>query len=128
LTLKHCLKSGAALLDDPHYVKALQRRATSNEAVGSWSSLTSAQEGWRNHLDILLTRMIFSIVDYNTLISLLPALSTQVSDINDTLRSLKPRIEAAQKREMDEMVGKLKELGNSFLGTNQLPLYLYCLC
>lgn len=34
-----------ALSDDPHYVKALQRRAASNEKIGTWSSLTSAQEG-----------------------------------------------------------------------------------
>jgi hypothetical protein len=34
-----------ALIDDPQYVKALQRRAASNEIIGSWSSLTSAQEG-----------------------------------------------------------------------------------
>lgn len=35
----------SALLDDPQYVKALQRRAASNETIGSWSSLTAAQEG-----------------------------------------------------------------------------------
>lgn len=34
-----------ALKDDPHYVKALQRRAGANEKLGSWTSLTSAQEG-----------------------------------------------------------------------------------
>ena len=35
----------AALLDDPEYVKALQRRASSSEAIGIWSSLTTAQDG-----------------------------------------------------------------------------------
>lgn len=35
----------AALSDDPHYVKALQRRAASNEKIGTWSALSSAQEG-----------------------------------------------------------------------------------
>lgn len=34
-----------ALADDPEYVKALQRRAASNEIINSWSSLTMAQEG-----------------------------------------------------------------------------------
>jgi len=34
-----------ALADDPHYIKALQRRAASNEIIASWSALTSAQEG-----------------------------------------------------------------------------------
>jgi hypothetical protein len=34
-----------ALLDDPDYVKALERRATCNDTLNTWSSLTSAQEG-----------------------------------------------------------------------------------
>lgn len=37
----------AALRDDSVYVKALQRRAASNEQIGSWSALSSAQEGTR---------------------------------------------------------------------------------
>jgi len=32
------------------------------------------------------------------------------------LRNLEPRIEGKRKEEMGEMVGKLKELGNTFLG------------
>jgi len=47
---------------------------------------------------------------------MLPPLSPQAAEIKRSLNSLKPRIEAAQKREMDDMTGKLKELGNSFLG------------
>lgn len=35
----------SALLDDPTYVRALQRRAASNEKINTWSSLSSAQEG-----------------------------------------------------------------------------------
>jgi len=87
-----------ALADDPHYVKALQRRAASNEAIASWSALTSAQ------------------ADYRTLLTLLPESSTQRSEINRMLRNLEPRIEGKRKEEMGEMVGKLKELGNTFLG------------
>jgi hypothetical protein len=34
-----------ALKDDPCYIKALKRRAVSNEVLGTWSSLTAAQEG-----------------------------------------------------------------------------------
>ncbi|EKM61192.1 uncharacterized protein PHACADRAFT_247641 [Phanerochaete carnosa HHB-10118-sp] len=87
-----------ALLDDPNYVKALQRRASSNEEINTWSSLTSAQE------------------DYTKLLSLLPSSSPQVSETRRKLEALKPRVEAAQKRETDEMLGKLKDLGNSVLG------------
>lgn len=34
-----------SLLDDDTYIKALHRRAQSNEKLGTWTSLTSAQEG-----------------------------------------------------------------------------------
>ncbi|KAF7306655.1 TPR-REGION domain-containing protein [Mycena indigotica] len=81
-----------ALLDDPNYAKALQRRAASNEKLGTWSSLTAAQE------------------DYNTLLKL------GDPSVERSLAALKPRLEAAQKRETDEMLGKLKGIGNSILG------------
>lgn len=35
----------AALDDDPHYVKALHRRAVANEKLDSWTGLSSALEG-----------------------------------------------------------------------------------
>jgi hypothetical protein len=41
----HHLARYQALKDDPAYIKALQRRATSNEKLGSWSALAAAQEG-----------------------------------------------------------------------------------
>jgi hypothetical protein len=55
-------------------------------------------------------------VDYTTLITLLPPSSDQVAEAKRSLRLLEPRIEEAQKREMGEMVDKLKGLGNSILG------------
>ncbi|KAJ7293298.1 hypothetical protein C8J57DRAFT_1041987 [Mycena rebaudengoi] len=87
-----------ALMDDPNYVKALQRRAASNEKINSWSSLTVAQE------------------DYTTLLKILPPASSQVKEVERSLHLLKPRLEAAQKAETAEMLGKLKGLGNSILG------------
>ena len=37
-----------SLLDDPLYLKSLNRRAQANEEIGTWSSLTSSLEGeWR---------------------------------------------------------------------------------
>ncbi|CAA7266620.1 unnamed protein product [Cyclocybe aegerita] len=85
-----------ALLDDPTYVKALERRASANEILNTWSSLTSAQE------------------DYNTLLKLVSP--SQATDIRRKLQHFKPRVEAAQKKETDEMLSKLKGLGNSILG------------
>lgn len=86
-----------ALLDDPDYVKALQRRAACNEILNTWSSLTAAQE------------------DYTSLLRL-SSIQSQTREIEGKLRSIKPRLEAAQKAETAEMLGKLKGLGNSILG------------
>jgi hypothetical protein len=41
----HSLIFFPALRDDPDYIKALTRRAASNETIDTWSSLASAQEG-----------------------------------------------------------------------------------
>ncbi|KAF8559268.1 hypothetical protein OG21DRAFT_1493199 [Imleria badia] len=87
-----------ALSDDPHYVKALQRRATSNEKIGTWSSLTSAQE------------------DYKLLVELLPPGSAELTRTRKVLQSLEPRTRAAQEKETAEMMDKLKGLGNTILG------------
>ncbi|KAF8898529.1 hypothetical protein BD779DRAFT_1484414 [Infundibulicybe gibba] len=87
-----------ALLDDPAYIKALQRRAACNEKIGSWSALASAQE------------------DYTKLLKLLPPSSPAIKDVHNSLATLKPRVEAAQKEETAEMMGKLKGIGNSILG------------
>jgi len=35
----------AALEIDPEYTKVLARRAAANEAVGSWTALSAAQDG-----------------------------------------------------------------------------------
>ncbi|THU94843.1 hypothetical protein K435DRAFT_667588 [Dendrothele bispora CBS 962.96] len=87
-----------ALLDDPQYIKALQRRASSNDKLDTWSSLTAVQE------------------DYNALLKLVPSSSNEAKDIQRSLHNLKPRLEAAQKKETGEMLDKLKGLGNSILG------------
>jgi tetratricopeptide (TPR) repeat protein len=78
----------AALKDDPSYVKALQRRASSNGKIGSWSALTQAQE------------------DYNTLLKLLSPSSPDRVAIQRALQGIKPRLEEAQKKETAEMLDK----------------------
>ena len=62
-----------------------------------------------------------SVSDYTKLIGILPSDSPQLVATRRLLEALRPRVEAAQKRETDEMLGKLKDLGNSLLGT-----YLIC--
>ncbi|KAF9569754.1 TPR-like protein [Agrocybe pediades] len=86
-----------AILDDPDYIKARERRASCNEILGTWTSYTAAQE------------------DYNALLKLYTS-PAQINDVQKKLRILKPKLEAAQKRETDEMLSKLKGLGDSILG------------
>ncbi len=104
----------SALQDDPSYIRALQRRAQCNEKIGSWSALSSAKEG----MQPARFRISHSVnsVDYTKLVTLLPPSSDQVAEAKRSLRLLEPRIEEAQKREVGEMVDKLKGLGNSVLG------------
>ena len=59
---------------------------------------------------------MFVIVDCKTLLELLPSDSSDAASIRRTLVSLTPRVEAAQKQETAEMLGKLKGIGNSLLG------------
>ncbi|KAI1426651.1 hypothetical protein F5Y12DRAFT_794160 [Xylaria sp. FL1777] len=77
--------------------KALMRRARARSELGGWSNLSGAEE------------------DYKTL-STIPILSSTDKKIVQTqLRTLPPRVKAAQEKEMSEMWGKLKDLGNGIL-------------
>jgi hypothetical protein len=53
--------------------------------------------------------------------ALLPPSSNQAADAKRSLRMLEPRLEEAQKREVGEMVDKLKGIGNSVLGERIAP-------
>lgn len=55
-------------------------------------------------------------IDYTLLLTLLPKASAQRPAIQRTLASLPARITKQQEKEKDEMLGKLKELGNGILG------------
>ncbi|KAF8323501.1 uncharacterized protein EI90DRAFT_3019857 [Cantharellus anzutake] len=87
-----------SLLDVPTYSKALHRRATSNEVIGTWTALSQADK------------------DYKTLLETLPANSPLLPNVRIASRKLSPRLEQQQKKEMNEMLGKLKEVGNTMLG------------
>lgn len=92
-----------ALKDKPTYVKALQRRATANEKLNTWTSLSAALE------------------DY-TLLSQLPDTPASLKpSIRLALRTIPPRIEERKGAETKEMMDKLKGLGNSFLGEGEFP-------
>jgi len=69
---------------------------------------------------MLLTYLRLQHLDYKLLLELLPRTSPQLAQTKRSLQLLEPRQQAAQKKEMDEMTGKLKNLGNSILG------WLFC--
>ncbi|EME78895.1 uncharacterized protein MYCFIDRAFT_43718 [Pseudocercospora fijiensis CIRAD86] len=81
-------------------IKLLLRRAKARTEIGSWSSLQGADE------------------DYRTLLSptILPCLSpTDRRTVTESAQKLAPRLNKAKEKEMAEMMGKLKGLGNSIL-------------
>ncbi|TGJ83631.1 hypothetical protein E0Z10_g5131 [Xylaria hypoxylon] len=77
--------------------KALMRRARAKSELGGWSNLSGAEE------------------DYKTLSTMANLTSADEKIVRTQLRTLPPRAKAAQEKEMGEMWGKLKDLGNGIL-------------
>ncbi|KAI0466010.1 hypothetical protein F4859DRAFT_519498 [Xylaria cf. heliscus] len=77
--------------------KALMRRARARSELGGWSNLSGAEE------------------DYKILAVMTNLSGADEKIIRTQLRLLPPRVKAAQEKEMSEMWGKLKDLGNGIL-------------
>ncbi|KAI1437914.1 hypothetical protein GGR50DRAFT_567259 [Xylaria sp. CBS 124048] len=77
--------------------KALMRRARARTELDGWSNLSGAEE------------------DYKTLSAMTNLSSADEKIVRSQLRTLPPRVKAAQEKEMSEMWGKLKDLGNGIL-------------
>ncbi|KAI1413834.1 hypothetical protein F5Y13DRAFT_23870 [Hypoxylon sp. FL1857] len=77
--------------------KALMRRARARSELGGWSNLSGAEEDYK----VLSTMTNLSHADRKI--------------VQTQLRTLPPRTKAAQEKEMAEMWGKLKDLGNGIL-------------
>ncbi|KAG0173436.1 hypothetical protein DFQ28_008388 [Apophysomyces sp. BC1034] len=86
-----------ALELDPGYQKALLRRAQANEKMGSYTSMTDALEDYKQLQTLADTEYIRK--EYKQAQARLP-----------------PRIKAQMEKEKEEMLGKLKDLGNTVLG------------
>ncbi|KAJ8653694.1 hypothetical protein O0I10_010616 [Lichtheimia ornata] len=87
-----------ALKLDPHYSKAILRRAQANEKMDTYSSLSDALE------------------DYRTLAQQ-PDLDTHTkNECQRANKRLPPIIKERMEKEKEEMMGKLKDLGNTLLG------------
>ncbi|CZT45356.1 related to tetratricopeptide repeat protein 1 (TTC1) [Rhynchosporium secalis] len=77
--------------------KALMRRARARSELGGWSGLQGAEE------------------DYKKLVKMSNLSAADRKIVQRQLVQLPPRTKAAQEKEMGEMMGKLKELGNGIL-------------
>ncbi|PSK59396.1 hypothetical protein B9Z65_3720 [Elsinoe australis] len=77
--------------------KVLLRRAKARTETGGWSALQGAEEDYK----FLLTSPGLSATDRGT--------------VQGALAALGPRLDDARQKEMAEMMGKLKGLGNSIL-------------
>ncbi|KAI0380375.1 hypothetical protein F5Y04DRAFT_97027 [Hypomontagnella monticulosa] len=77
--------------------KALMRRARAKSELGGWSNLAGAEE------------------DYKVLSAMANLSHGDKKIVQTQLRTLPPRTKAAQEKEMSEMWGKLKDLGNGIL-------------
>jgi hypothetical protein len=82
---------------DPTYIKALLRRAQANENIGTSTAMTEALEDYK--------KMKESAKDSYTL--------TQCQRAE---RELPDKIKVKMDLEKEEMMGKLKDLGNTLLG------------
>ncbi|KPM37629.1 hypothetical protein AK830_g8925 [Neonectria ditissima] len=89
----------ATLLADIQRIrsKSLMRRARARSEAGGWQNLTGAEE------------------DYRALAATPSLGAADMRIVRTQLRDLPPRTKAAQEREMGEMWGKLKDLGNGIL-------------
>lgn len=87
-----------SLIDQPTYIKALYRRAQANEEIGGWAGLSSA------------------IQDYQSLLKDKDLPSATRPSITAALHRLQPQADQAAQKEKDEMLDKLKGLGDSLLG------------
>ncbi|KAI9028100.1 hypothetical protein CLU79DRAFT_737717 [Phycomyces nitens] len=83
---------------DPEYTKALLRRAQANEKIGSYTALSEALE------------------DYKALSKMAGLDAYTRKECSRAQRTLPDVIKAQMEKEKDEMMGKLKDLGNTLLG------------
>lgn len=78
-------------------VKVLLRRATARSRLGGWAALQGADE------------------DYKQLEKMPQLSATDRKVVQKALKELPPRLDEAKQKEMSDMMGKLKQLGNGIL-------------
>ncbi|KAA8916118.1 hypothetical protein TRICI_001769 [Trichomonascus ciferrii] len=102
-------RAGKALELDEEYIKARMRRAMANEKLDTWAALEAALEDLCKVRDQLENSG--DSKDDNLL-----------KDTKSRIAALEPKIKTKQQQETQEMMGKLKDLGNGFLSNFGMSL------
>lgn len=89
-------------------LKSLLRRAKARHRLSTWSSLVGAQEDYNLSLSLLTT------TNHTQRIKT-PSSSSDLDTVRHALHVLPTDINKSKEKEMGEMMGKLKELGNGIL-------------
>ena len=97
--------------------KALMRRARARSEAGGWANLQGAEEGIVFQLlPSVLSRIVTDLYEDYKFVSTYPSLSpSDRAIVRTALATLPARTTAAKDKEMGEMMGKLKDLGNGLL-------------
>jgi tetratricopeptide (TPR) repeat protein len=93
--VENCTK---ALELNEDYTKVRKRRALANEKLGTWNALENAMEDLKKLKDSSIEG------------------SVEFKELMAHIRRVEPKMKAKQQQEVDEMLGKLKNLGNGILG------------
>ena len=100
--------------------KSLMRRAKAKQSLGGWSNLQGAEDDYKAVLSLSSPFAPFSPSSTSPTVGpgsktklILPPQDRKMVDT--ALRTLPAQIQSAREKEMGEMWGKLKELGNGIL-------------
>jgi tetratricopeptide (TPR) repeat protein len=104
---------------DPGYVKARLRRAQANERIDSSAALSDALKDYQHLLDRHHGKATKKDDDTSEEEERVPRIvldKTTLAICQRSVRDLPPKIKIKMEKEKDEMIGKLKDLGNTVLG------------
>jgi tetratricopeptide (TPR) repeat protein len=95
-------------------VKAFLRRAKARSETGGWAALQGAYEG-KNVFVTLCWNSYLMCTDYTFLATVTNLSPLDKKTVQKSMADIGPKLEDAKSKEMAEMMGKLKGLGNSML-------------
>ena len=113
VALHHLANSDARLVDIRRIrIKSLLRRARARHRLATWSSLTGAEEDYTLLLSLLTTTTTTTTPSSTQTQKIA---SGDLRTVRDALARLPAEISKVKEKEMGEMMGSLKDLGNKIL-------------